>query len=310
MRSILGRVVVLSTAIAVLAAACGGGAAPAPQASPTAPAATAAATATAAALPTFGLSTFMYSIQTKGKIRVGTQEDNPPFSRKDPATNTWQGFDVDFAKEVAKAIFGKDADLTKVIEWVPVTSATRIPVLQENKADVVIKTFTVNEERKKQIDFSTTYFFTGQRILVKKDNTDIKSVKDLTGKTVCTQTGSTSEKNITAANKDARPLLLDSYPACLLALQQGQADAVSTDETILFGLVGRDPNTKIVGAYFSNEPYGIGIAKNKTGMDVFLNSLIAAMISDGRWAALYKTHITPVSGDIKTSPHDRGTPAQ
>jgi polar amino acid transport system substrate-binding protein len=251
----------------------------------------------------------MYGLQTKGKIRIGTQEDNPPFSAKDPATNTWKGFDVDFGREVAKAIFGENADLNTVLEWVPVTSATRIGVLQEGQADIVIKTFTVNEERKQQIDFSATYFFTGQRILVKKDNTDITNVASLTDKTVCAQAGSTSEANIARANPQARPLLLDSYPACLLALQQGQADAVSTDETILFGLVGRDPNTKIVGPYFSNEPYGIGIAKEKTGMDIFLNSLIGKMIQDGRWAELYKTHITPVSGDIKTSPHDRGTPA-
>lgn len=302
MRSILGRVVALSTAAALLVAACGGGATPPAQTSPTAPA------ATAAAGPTFALASYMYSMQVKGKVRIGTQEDNPPFSVKDPTTNTWKGFDVDFAKEVAKAIFGDSADLNAVIEWVPVTSATRIPVLQENKADMVIKTFTVNEERKKQIDFSTTYFFTGQRILVKKDST-VTKIGDLSGKTVCTQTGSTSEKNMLAANKDIRPLLIGSYPECLLALQQGQADAVSTDETILFGLVSKDPNTKIVGPYFSNEPYGIGIKKERQGLDVFLNSLIAAMIADGRWAALYKTHITPVSGDIKTSPHDRGKPA-
>ncbi|MGH2378003.1 MAG: glutamate ABC transporter substrate-binding protein [Candidatus Limnocylindria bacterium] len=308
MRTIAIRVTALTAVFALLAGACGGVGTPAPQPSPTTPAG-AAATATPDAGPTFGLSTFMYAIQTTGKLRVGTQEDNPPFSVKDPATNEWKGFDVDFAKEVAKEIFGEDADLDTVIEWVPVTSATRIGVLQENQADVVIKTFTVNEERKQQIDFSATYFFTGQRILVKKDNTDINNVADLAGKTVCTQRGSTSEQNITAKSPEARLLQLDSYPACLLALQQGSADAVSTDETILFGLVGQDPNTKIVGPYFSNEPYGIGIAKEKTGMDVFLNSLIVEMIEDGRWADLYETHITPVSGDVKTSPHDRGTPA-
>ncbi len=307
MRTIAIRITALTAVFAMLAGACGGGAAPAPQASPTAGGV--ATASPASAMPEFSVSTFMYGIQTKGKIRVATQEDNPPFSVKDPLTNTWKGFDVDFAKEVAKGIFGDSADLAKVIEWVPVTSATRIPVLKENKADVVIKTFTVTDARKLEIDFSATYFFTGQRILVKKDNTTITKVADLAEKTVCTQRGSTSEGNITKATPTAKLLQLDSYPACLLALQQGSADAVSTDETILFGLVGQDPNTKIVGPYFSNEPYGIGIAKGKTGLDVFLNALIVKMIEDGRWASLYKTHITPVSGDVKTSPHDRGKPA-
>lgn len=309
MRTIAIRVTALTAAFAILAGACGGTGTPAPQASPTTPAGGSPAASPASSRPTFGVSTYMYAIQTKGKIRVATQEDNPPFSVKDPATNTWKGFDVDFAKEVAKGLFGEDADLNAVIEWVPVTSATRIPVLTENKADVVIKTFTVTDARKKEIDFSATYFFTGQRILVKKDNTTITKVADLAEKTVCTQRGSTSEGNITKAAPTAKLLQLDSYPACLLALQQGQADAVSTDETILFGLVGQDPNTKIVGPYFSNEPYGIGIAKERTGMDVFLNNIIREMIEDGRWADLYKTHITPVSGDVKTSPHDRGKPA-
>src|SRR3990170_117090 len=289
MRTIAIRITALTAAFAMLASACGGGAAPAPQASPTTTAGGAATASPASAMPTFNVSTFMYGIQTKGKIRIATQEDNPPFSRKDPATNSWQGFDVDFAKEIAKGIFGDNADLNAVIEWVPVTSATRIPVLTENKADIVVKTFTVTEARKKEIDFSTTYFFTGQRILVKKDNTTITKVADMAEKTVCTQRGSTSEGNITKAAPTAKLLQLDSYPACLLALQQGSADAVSTDETILFGLVGQDPNTKIVGPYFSNEPYGIGIAKERTGMDVFLNNVIREMIEDGRWADLYKT---------------------
>jgi ABC-type amino acid transport substrate-binding protein len=248
----------------------------------------------------------MYALQTKAKIRVGTQEDNPPFSVKNPVTNKWEGFDVDIAREVAKAIFGPQDDPDKVIEWVPVTSATRIPSLTDNKADVIIKTFTINEDRKKQIDFSDVYFITGQRILVKKSNDAIKEASDLGGKTVCAQKGSTSEQNIAKANPQAKPLLLDSYPACLLALQQGTADAVSTDETILFGLVKQDPNTKIVGKPFSDEPYGIGVKKNtsgdRNGFVAFLNTWLATAIKDGTWAKLYEKHITPVSGDKKQSP--------
>jgi len=197
-------------------------------------------------------------------------------------------------------------DIDKFIEWVPVVSATRIPSLTDNKADVIIKTFTITEERKTQIDFSDVYFVTGQRILVKKSNDTIKEAADLGAKTVCAQRGSTSEQNITKANPAAKVLLLDSYPACLLALQQGQADAVSTDETILFGLVKVDPNTKIVGKPFSDEPYGIGVKKNQNGdrqgFVPFVNTWLAGMIQDGTWGKLYEKHITPVSGDKKTSP--------
>jgi putative glutamine transport system substrate-binding protein len=307
MRSILVRVTALAAGAAILVTACGG--APGAQPSPTAPGATPTA---AAERPKFELASYQYSIQTKGKLRVGTREDNVPFGRKDPATNKFEGFDVDVVREFVKAIFGAEAsaDPDKFIEYVPVVSATRIPTLQDNKADLIAATFTINAERQQQIDFTSVYFRTGQKILVKKDNTTITKVADLNGKTVCSAKGSTSEKNITAAAKDAKLLLLDTYPPCLLALQQGQADAVSTDETILFGLVKQDPNTKIVGPYFSDEPYGIGVAKNRVGFVPFLNKVIADMIADGRWAKLYEKHITPVSGDKKTGPHDRGTPAR
>jgi len=305
MRSILVRVSALGVIAAVLVAACGGGGG-STTASPSA-----AASATAAAKPKFELASYQYSIQTKGKLKVGTREDNIPFGLKNPATGKFEGFDVDVVREFAIAIFGAEAkaDPDKFIEFVPVVSATRIPTLKDNKADMVAATFTVNDERLKEIDFSTVYFRTGQKILVKKDNTTIKSVADLKDKTVCTAKGSTSEKNVAAKNKDAKLLLLDSYPPCLIALQQGQADAVSTDETILFGLVKQDPNTKIVGDYFSDEPYGIGVAKGRVQFVPFLNRVIADMIADGRWAALYKKHITPVAGDVKDGPHDKGRPS-
>ena len=292
------KVLAIGIALTFVAAACG---APAT----TTPSPTAAASA-AADRPKFDLATYQYALQTKGKIRIATQEDNTPFSVKNPATSKWDGFDVAIGRELTKAIFGATEDPEKFIEWVPVTSATRIPVLTDNKADVVIKTFTINDDRKKQIDFSDVYFKTGQRILVKKDNTAIKEVADLGGKTVCAQRGSTSEQNITKAQPAARPLLLDSYPACLLALQQGQADAVSTDETILFGLVGQDKNTMIVGKPFSTELYGIGVKKSaggdRTGFVDFISRTLVVLITNGTWAKIYEQYITPVSNDKKATP--------
>lgn len=304
MRSVLLRSGALLVAIALLATACAGPAAqPSPTRSPTPP--------PEPEMPTFESGSYQAQIQARGTLKVGTREDNVPFGRKDPATNRFEGFDVDTAREIAKAIFGSEAeaDPDAFIEYVPVVSATRIPTLQEDQADLIIATFTINAERKEQIDFSSVYFRTGQRILVRADNTDINSVADLAGKTVCTARGSTSEKNIAEKAPDAQPLLLDSYPPCLLALQQGSADAVSTDETILFGLALQDPNTKLVGPYFSDEPYGIGVKKERPEFVVFINSVIADMIADGRWAEFYEEHITPVSGDIKEGPHDRGQPA-
>lgn len=293
----LARTIALTLTVA-LAVACGGAG--------TGTTGTAGTSSPApAAKPSFEIQTFMYAIQVKGKIRIGTQEDNPPFSVKNPATTKWDGFDVDVGRELAKAIFGASDDPDKFIEYVPVTSPTRIPSLTDNKADVIIKTFTITAERKTQIDFSDVYFQTGQRILVKSSNNAINEVTDLAGKTFCAQRGTTSESNVLRLVPSAKFFPAGSYPECLLALQQGSIDAVSTDETILFGLKRQDPNTKIVGKYFSEEPYGIGVKKNtgdRTGFVPFLNTWVAKLISDGTWGKLYEKHITPVSGDKKTRP--------
>ncbi|MGH2472215.1 MAG: glutamate ABC transporter substrate-binding protein [Candidatus Limnocylindria bacterium] len=264
-----------------------------------------AATSTPAATPKFELAHYAYSVQTKGKLRVGTREDNLGFGLKNPTTNKYEGFDVDIARELAKGIFGNVADIDAKIEYVPVVSASRIPTLQEGKVDFVIATMTITAARREQIDFSDVYFRTGQRILVKKDNTTIKEVTDLNGKRVCSAKGSTSETNIRKEAPQAALELTDTYPPCLILLQQGRVDAVSTDETILFSLVKQDPNTKVVGKYFSDEPYGIGIKKDagdRVGFVAFINSQLAAMYTDGRWAKIYKAHITPLSGDEKTKP--------
>ncbi|MGI8877422.1 MAG: glutamate ABC transporter substrate-binding protein [Candidatus Limnocylindria bacterium] len=298
----------LKTAAVALAAlfvvaACGGGAGTGT------PAASSAATGATSTKPKLELASYAYAIQTKGKLRVGTREDNVPFGVKNVATSKFEGFDVDIAREIAKEIFGNESDIDKFIEYVPVVSATRIPTLTESKADFVIATFTINDDRKKQIDFSDVYFNTGQKILVKKDNSTITKVTDLNGKRVCSAKGSTSEVNIRKEAPQATLELQDTYPPCLILLQQGRVDAVSTDETILFGLVKQDPNTKIVGSYFSAEPYGIGVKKNasndRNGFVDLINRSLVALIQDGRWAKIYKQWITPVSGDEKTTPDQR-----
>jgi len=228
------RIIAIGLAALFVVSACGGASSP-------------GTSATAAAKPTFDSASFQFAIQAKGKFRVGTREDNVPFGLKNPATGKFEGFDIDIARELAKGIFGTQANIDDVIEWTPVVSATRIPTLQDSKADIVIATFTINEDRKKQIDFSSVYFKTGQKILVKKSDTSVTKVEDLVNKTVCAAKGSTSETNLRAKGV-TKLLLLDTYPPCLLALQNGQADAISTDETILFGLVKQDPNMKIVGS--------------------------------------------------------------
>ena len=257
----------------------------------TTPGGTTAATKPAAA-PTFAADSTMGKIVAKGKLTVGVKFDQPGFGLKDPVTGKVDGFDVQMAKEIGHALGLKDDQ----IEFVEAVSANRIPFLQEDKVDLVIATMTINADRKTQIDFSRPYYLAGQSILVKKDNTTIKSVDDLNGKNVCSVQGSTSEKNVKAKPPQANLLSLTGYAACVDAMKSGRVEAVSTDDIILAGFAASDTSLKLVGGQFTQEPYGIGVKKGKTDFVQFIDALIAKELSDGTWDKIYDKYLGKVEG--------------
>jgi aspartate/glutamate/glutamine transport system substrate-binding protein len=288
----------VSLLAALLLSACGDNTNTSAPVATTAAAATTATTAAAAsgAVPTSG--GYLDTIKQRGKLIVGVKFDQPTFGLKNPATNQVDGFDADFAREFAKVLLG---DANK-IEFVEAISANRIPFLQEDKVDLVIATMTINEDRKKQIDFSDTYYNAGQSILVPKGSA-IKSVNDLGGKNVCSAQGSTSEKNIKEKAPTAKLTLFGGYSECYTALENGQVDAVSTDDVILFGLKLRAPDKyEVVGGQFTQEPYGIGMKKGRTELYAFVNGTLQAMKADGRWKAIYDKNIKPASGTSAEPP--------
>lgn len=244
------------------------------------------------AIPTTG--GFLDTIKQRGKLVVGVKFDQPGFGLNDPISNKLVGFEVDMAHEFARGLFGNPDK----IEFVEAVSANRIPFLQEDKVDIVIATFTINEQRKQQIDFSDAYYVAQQKLLVKKGSS-IKSVADLAGKNVATVQGSTSEKNLAEKAPQAKPLLFGKYSEAFVALENGQAEAVTTDDVILSGLklTSSNPaNYEIVGAGFTTEPYGIGVKKGRSELLAYTNGTLAAMKTDGRWKDLYDKNVKPATG--------------
>ncbi len=225
----------------------------------------------------------MAAIKQKGKIVIGVKYDVPLFGLLDPTTKKVDGFDVAIGKEIAKELGLSETQ----IEFVEAISANRIPFLQEDKADLVISTMTINADRKTQIEFSRPYFLAGQSILVKGDNTTIKAVADLNGKKVCSVQGSTSEKNVVEKAPQAVLTSFTTYSACVSAMKDGRVDAVTTDDIILSGFAAADKTLKLVGGTFTTEAYGIGIKKGKTDMSKFVDDVLNAMMKDGRWEKLY-----------------------
>jgi polar amino acid transport system substrate-binding protein len=198
-------------------------------------------------------------VKKKGVLVAGVKDSLPPFGSVDPQTKEFVGYDIDFVKYIAKK-------LGVNVEFKPVTSANRMPMLMESRVDILAATMTKNPERAKQIDFSYTYFLTGQKFLTKKGT--VKSLKDLEGKKIGTAKGSTSEQNVKKSVPSATVLSFDDYPQGVLAVQQGKVIAVTTDESILAGQLGKlqkNPATK--GQYeipeiaISEEPYGLGMRK-------------------------------------------------
>ena len=246
----------------------------------------------------------MYALQTKGKIRIGVLDRAAPFSTRE-ASGRYSGFEPDLGRELAKAIFGPRQDIDSVIEWISVDRSTAVTALTSVQADVVIARLAATEERGAAIDLSDPYFMTGERILVRSTNDEIKDLADLEAKTVCVQAGSGVDEHVVSANESARTLALDTYASCLGALQLGQADAIGADEATLWTLARQDPNTKIVGQPLVAERYGVGLKKNasdRQGFLPFVNEWLAARIRDGTWSRLYAQDITPLSRDNKTSP--------
>jgi len=242
-----------------------------------------ATTASTAGPPKFAAGTTMAAIQTKGKLVVGTKFDQPLFGLKNPTNNQVEGFDVEVAKIIARAIFG--TDITNKVDYQEATSKVRETVIQDGKVDIVVATYTINDERKKVVDFAGPYYVAGQDILVKKANTTITGVESLAGKKVCTVQGSTSLTNVqkTAPQADVS-ITFDKYSLCVEALKDGRVEAVTTDNVILLGFINDDPtNLKLVNKPFTTEPYGIGLKKDDAAFRTFVNDTLEKAYKDGSW---------------------------
>ncbi len=174
----------------------------------------------------------------------------------------------------------------------------------EGNIDIAAATMTKTAERAKQIDFSNTYFFTGQKFLVKKAT--VKSIADLDGKRIGTAKGSTSEQNAKKALPKATILSFDDYPQAFLALQQGKVFAVTTDESILANILGKAPNKEqfeIPDIQISDEPYGLGIRKGEKNFLDFVNKTLVEMEKSGEAKKIFDKWFGPGS----TTPLKRGS---
>ncbi|WP_202914032.1 ABC transporter substrate-binding protein [Pigmentibacter ruber] len=240
-------------------------------------------------------------IKKKKTLIVGVKDSLYPFGFVNEKSRTLEGYDIDFAKEIADKLGVK-------IELKPVTSANRIPLLMEDNVDLLACTMTITPERAKQINFSYPYFVSKQKFIVKKGT--VKSLKDLENKKIGTTKGSTSELNAAKAIPSAKILSFDDYPQAFLALQQGKVFAITTDESILAGILSKaskKEDFELPAFDISKEPYGIGVNKKNPELLKIVNQTLIEMEKNGKADATFAKWFGPNSSvplvkDFKITP--------
>ncbi|NEE01738.1 glutamate ABC transporter substrate-binding protein [Phytoactinopolyspora halotolerans] len=242
----------------------------------------------------FEEGTTMAELADAGSITIGTKFDQPLFGLRGPSGDP-EGFDVEIGKIIASKL-GIDED---GIEWVETQSANREPYIEDGRVDIVVATYTINDERKEVVDFAGPYYEAGQMIMVRADEEEIESPDDLAGKSVCTVEGSTPAQNMRDNYPDANLELFGAYSDCLEPLRQGQVDALTTDNVILAGYVSESPDDfKLVGEQFTEEPYGIGLAKGDDEFRDFINDVLEESYDDGSWVEAWES----TAGEVLETP--------
>ena len=232
----------------------------------------------------FDAGTTIAALNEAGTITIGTKFDQPLFGQVDADGNP-QGFDV----EIAKLIAAKLGIPESGIEWKETISTNREPFIQSGEVDMVVATYTINDKRKEVISFAGPYYNAGQDLMVLAGNPEkIEGPEDLAGKPVCTVAGSTSEGNI--AEYTDQITALGGYAECLPLLSSGQVVAVTTDNVILGGLADASAGEfEVVGAPFTEEPYGIGVTLEDTEFRMFINDVLEDAFEDGSWAEAWES---------------------
>ena len=193
-------------------------------------------------------------VRERGTLICGVSGATPGFSFPDPTSGRMVGFDAEFCNAVAAFI-----DVARV-EFVNLTSASRIPAVVAGSVDVVFRTTTVTITRDDQVDFGPVTFFDGQRLLVRTDSR-INGLDDLNGARVCVHAGTTSERNITdqlrARNIRFQLIAFQEAAQAFGGLGAGRCDVFTTDGSQLAAFRATAPNPadfKVVGKEFSDEP--------------------------------------------------------
>ncbi|TSD96069.1 glutamate ABC transporter substrate-binding protein [Skermania sp. ID1734] len=224
-----------------------------------------------------------------GKLTIGIKFDQPGLGLRNP-DGTYSGFDV----EVARYVANKLGVAPQGITFREAPSPQRETLIENGEVDYIVATYSITDAREAKVDFAGPYFVAGQSLLVRSDNTDITGPDSLHGgKKLCSVTGSTPAQRVKEKfAADVQLQEFDTYSACVEALRNGAIDAVTTDDIILAGYAAQFPGQlKVVGAPFTTERYGIGLAKGDKASRERINAALESMIQDGSWQKAFQSTV-------------------
>jgi glutamine transport system substrate-binding protein len=217
--------------------------------------------------------TVLDEIRARGELVVGSDAAYPPFEFVDKDGNI-VGIDIDIAKAIA--------DHLKVKLRVVNTSFDGIiPALLAKKFDMIISAMTITPERAKQVDFSIPYYNAGQLITVREDDNRIKSEKDLQGKIVAVQLGTTGQFYAESLPGIKEIRKFETVDGAFLELKNGRVDAVIADDLTSLAFVRSTKGLKVINKLLTKEQYGIAVRKEDKALLREINIVIARLKKEG-----------------------------
>ena len=241
-----------------------------------------------------GAETTLEKIARTGVLTIGTRTGSPPFAYINQK-NEWVGFSIELVEQLVLPPLAKKAGKPVKLEKKESAPPTRIPLLSSNAVDLIAETMTDTRSRRDSVDFSLTFFVTGAQFLVKKGS-PIKGIKNIGGKRVAAQQGSTNARIIRERVPKAQLREFPDQPAAFQALAQGQVDAYTNDGIQLAGLKAKAPKPgawDIVGEFYSYEPYGMALRKADSDFRAVVNNGLMEGIDSGRFFEIYEKWFGP-----------------
>jgi glutamate/aspartate transport system substrate-binding protein len=239
-------------------------------------------------------------VKASGQITLAYRESSIPFSYlDDKAQPVGFGFEIcqKIVDEVKKATGRNDLK----VNLQAVTSANRIPLLQNGTIDIECGSTTNNSARGKQVQFATNYFYTGTKFLV-KTGTQVKSLDDLKGKTIVSTTGTTNFQILRNLNEEKKLgielLGAKDHAESALMVEMGRAVAFGMDDILLYGLRASSQNPAtlaVVGEPIQVEPYAIMLRLNDPTFKKLVDDTLAGLMKSGEFTKLYsKWFLSPI----------------